>query len=344
MHDCKDYKAELWGWNTQAIDAVHSIHAQCSHPDLDAVRTVNSRDFCMNMWAKQHDMGVTGSKLCKTLASVLSQIESMNVPHAVIKPLFGNAGYGFIHIKNRDVNMIHKKQIQNLLTCQNAVAVEPWLDRVTDLSTRFIVTPEGAITSVTHHEMHTQHFGGFFAIMLEDNNPGIAPWEKKLAECAAITGKALSDAGYFGPAGFDSFVWRDESRHRLAAAIEINARHAMSSIAYALKKRLAPERVCYFRFISRKKHCLPDSYEQFEQLLGNAKWNSESNKGIMLASPLRVNHGYGWVQPERSAFFLAAESRDQLMYIDELLRNVLAKKTIGGCSPQCVPGSKIEEI
>jgi hypothetical protein len=325
-NDCKEYKAEVWGWNSQSLDAVRRVHAECFHPDLDSVRNVNGREFCMNLWKIRQNMGIPESRLCPTLESVLTQIESMNVEHAVIKPLFGNSGYGFIHIKNRDVNSIHKKQIQNLIACQNAVVVEPWLNRVYDLSTRFYVKPDGAITSVTHHQMHTQQYGGFFAILLENENPVISPWKNELAECAAVAGEALSQAGYFGPAGFDSFVWLDDcSRHRLAPIIEINARHAMSTIAYALKRRLAPNHICYFRFISRKKHLLPDSYDRFKEILGDMCWNSGLEKGILLASPIRVNHGNGWIQPERSAFFIAAHSRKEMLEMDGLLRNILAK-------------------
>ncbi|MGD9201194.1 MAG: hypothetical protein PVI26_06505, partial [Chitinispirillia bacterium] len=123
-----------------------------------------------------------------------------------------------------------------------------------------------------------------------------------------------------------SFLFRDDlGNTKLAPVIEINARHTIGCIAYRLQQRLAPSSVAMFRFISRKKHCLPDTYEEFLKKIGSLRFSRCSQRGVIIITPLRVSHQKNiWVQPQRSGFFITDETVESLLKLDDRLRKVLS--------------------
>jgi hypothetical protein len=207
------------------------------------------------------------------------------------------------------------------------VVVEPWLERLQDLSSRFTVGRDGSVTAPGHHRTHASRAGAFFADLLVPDDPVLAPWRSRLDEAAMAAGAALGRAGYFGPAGTDSFVYRDRrGDRRLAATIEINARMPMSTVAYALRERLGPDRVLYFRFIGRRRHRLPETYAALTQRLGPLAFDRARRRGVVLLTPLRVRHAEeAWHRPARSAFVVVGETESEVLALDERLRRAVSR-------------------
>jgi len=169
--------------------------------------------------------------------------------------------------------------------------------------------------------------GKFYADLIDPGDKLIAKWRKTLDDAVLTCAKELYKAGYFGITGFDSITWRDESgREKLATIIEINARHPVSSMAYAVHDRLAPDRVTMFIFVSNKKLALPDNYRVLQQKLGEHSFSRTGKKGVILLTPLRVWYKeLSRVQPERSVFFLAEETAEKVQELEKSIPEILVK-------------------
>ncbi len=314
-----------WGWNDRVVEKLKACGASCNHPDLSIIKQVNSRSYGY-LLNKKLNSGVPDGELFSSLESLLSHLNNLQPIPIVLKPLYGNAGYGFIRKQTPHLSESEIAQVTSHIKRDRAVLFEPWLNRIYDLSSRCYISKEGQISGIRHHRTLSNRAGAFFADWIDPEDPLVSLYHQVLDQLVFKTAKQLFNDHYWGPVGFDSFVWKDSiDQKQLAGCIEINARHPMSTVAYALYDRLAPNTVATFRFISKRRHRLPETYEKFEALLGSSSFNPKTNEGVLLVSPLRVSHGDGiWKQPERSAFFITATSSKKLEVLDHWLREILS--------------------
>ncbi len=323
---CASATGVPWGWNADAAALFAQAGAVCVHPDLSVVRKVNSRRFSFAL-NKKTKTGVPKGRYCDTFSQLIDTLKTWQDFPMVIKPAFGNAGYGFIRKTGPGLSENESRNLDRLFTDGNGVVAEPWYRRTADISSRCAISSAGKVSGVRHHQTLSNQAGTFFGDVLDANDTVIRRWREKLDKAVLCTAEKMFAEGYFGPAGFDSFLWPDNNgTEHLAAIIEINARHPMSSVAYALHDRLAPERVSLFRFIGKKRHTLPDTYGSFLKIPGGDAYNPDTKKGVFLVTPLRVSHGRDtWIQPARSAFFLVEETPEKLLALDEKLRKIFKK-------------------
>lgn len=322
---CNDMNGTAWGWNKESVTRLTNAGAQCNFPNFAIVKEANSRKFSYILNQKT-ETGVPGAKLIESMEQLHLSLESRRQFPLVIKPLFGSAGYGFIRKESAKLTDSEQKQAARFLGSDGCVIIEPWYTRLYDISTKCAINSLGNITDIMHHRTLSNRAGTFFANWIDPADTVINRWRDALDCAAESTLAQLHKLGYFGPVGFDSFVWEDtKGKHRLAAIIEINARHPMSSIAYALYDKLAPGTVSTFRFISKKRHRLPDNYTSLINTFGRDAFNKKTKAGIMLVTPMRLCHDTQWVQPARSAFFICAKTVQELFIVDERLRRILSR-------------------
>ena len=199
--------------------------------------------------------------------------------------------------------------------------MEPWCERVHDLSSSVTIFPDRSISPPRFQRFYSNKYGSFCGILLEPSSPLLQRYTPTLRKTSLQAASALAECGYYGPAGFDSFVYKDSSgQEQLAPVIEINARYSMSDIAHALWNRYARHRWCLYRFISHRKCTLPDTYEKWNNLLGDDLYNPLNCMGVALLTPLRVSHNDKLIQPSRKAFFIVADSEEILCEMDKRLR------------------------
>lgn len=324
---CDGYIAEPWGWNKQVIKRFTDIGAVCSGPDIAVVKKVNSHYFS-HRFNKITKTGVVGAQCCSSKEELIRMLRSWRRFPLVIKPEYGNVGYGFIHKKDAILNKSELKKVDRLFKAGKYVLVEPWLNRLTDISSRCVISREGAISGIRHHQGLSNSKGKFYADLIDPHDRLIGKWRKTLDDTVLTCAKELYKAGFFGTAGFDSITWQDDSgKENLSAIIEINARHPVSSIAYAVHDKLASDRVTMFVFIGNKKLLLPDNYRVLQQKLGDYYFSRGEKRGVILLTPLRVCYkGLRWVQPERSVFFLAEETVEKVRKLENSLYKIVSNK------------------
>jgi hypothetical protein len=317
-----DFNGIAWGWNKKSAERFQALGVHCKHPELSVIRTVNGREFCAKFNAETAT-GVPGSRFCKSAEDIRFAVHALknNFPF-VIKPTFGDPGFGFIIINSPDEMDGEPGRKIDRLIAQNGCVVEPWCERVYDVSSSCVLKSDGSIDSLRHYRCYTGKRGTFYGVVFGGTNPIIEQHREKLEQAVRHACRALTREGYFGPVSFDSLVFKDnKSGHlMLAPVIEINARYTMSFIAHALYSSIGCDRCCFFRFINRRLLSLPETYSAWEEYCGADCYSPEKRKGIITLSPLRVSHSAQWIQPSRSAFLIVASSEDEMVAMDARLR------------------------
>jgi hypothetical protein len=315
-----DYTAFPWGWSRSAVDRFLGYGVQVNHPPLESVRLVNSRRFCHEA-TKRHGLGVEGSTLCASVEEVHERIRTCRTFPLVIKPEHGNAGIGFIHMSSPGQS--DDDRLNRLYSRPGVSAVvEPWVDRLADISCRLELDGTGLIAPVTHHRTLNNRAGVYYGNRLEPEDPAIERWKPLLDEGALIISRELQAAGYFGPAGLDWIVYRDaRCGKEVIALVDINARQPMSFVAYGLRDRLAPGKHCLLLFAPRRGYPALTDYASWYRHCGEKAFDSESATGILVFTPFSYVAGTVEYRPLRHGFFIAGNTGQEMLEYEHHLRN-----------------------
>lgn len=314
-----EFSGVAWGWNEKSIERFSSLGVNCRHPDLQAVKTVNNRSFCAT-FNHTTRTGVPGTRFCASMDEARKTVHDLNNQFPLVaKPAFGGSGSGFITLRNSDqINGSVEKPMM-----LHGCTIEPWCDRLYDVSSSCFIKDDGTVSNLRHYRTFANKRGAFYGVAFGDENDKVVKkYREELGIAVDKAVRGVFDVGYFGPVGFDSFVYRDATNgnERLAAIIEINGRYIMSSIAHALHTSVGLSRSCYFRFLGRKTCAMPASYDECRDALGRDWYDPEERRGIILLSPLRSALGKTWCPPVRNAFFIVGLNSDGVRTMDDRLR------------------------
>lgn len=320
-------RGEAWGWNRSVVDLLTRAGADCCLPDTEIVKKANSRWYS-NYLAQKHGWGVPSSIYLSDIHDYHKALITLNDHYPlVIKPSYGGSGFGFKKIGS----FCEGNNIIKDIACffeHGGCVIEPWLDRIYDLSSRVEIANDGSISFIRFQRSCVNSFGAFYGIYIPPHDLILERYEKELEGNALKVAEELYSLGYWGPVGIDSFVYEDRLSgcRKLVCAIEINARHVMSDVAFALRDSCAPQKHCLFRFVSKKRGMVPEDYCDLEKLLGREMYDPVTQKGIIVVSPLCVYYKDKWNKPLRNIFFLAADSESELFELDKSLRERLKTK------------------
>jgi uncharacterized ferritin-like protein (DUF455 family) len=142
--------------------------------------------------------------------------------------------------------------IKNTIESQGSIILEPWLEKIADLSIQLEITSHGVrllgvrrfVTGPRLEYRGTYldpKLSSLGAEALRYLHSPAQPLEG-LRTLAQAVGTALAHAGYQGPAGIDAMLWQDpETRTlHLKPLVELNPRWTMGRIALELEKRVLP--------------------------------------------------------------------------------------------------------
>ncbi|MCA9563679.1 MAG: hypothetical protein KC561_09335, partial [Myxococcales bacterium] len=167
-----------------------------------------------------------------------------------------------------------------------SLVVEPWLDRVVDVSVQFEVGKSGEqpdpdrVLGITRFRTNArgQYKGTHIGPFMSGLEPELRRWiagpqgkafllSRHLERTARFVATKLRNLGYSGPAGVDAMVYRDARGLRLKPIVEINPRYTMGHIALALEGRVPGRRSGEFQLVSGPEAkrlgfaTLPDYYQ-----------------------------------------------------------------------------------
>ncbi len=186
--------------------------------------------------------------VCRTWEEVVG----VATPGHVLKAPLGTAGRG---LRRWEPGV--EAWARAVLDAQGALVVEPWLDRVLDLSVQIEVG--GALSVDPWGRFLTDPRGRYRGAVLGDvlrDQPAevrrlLAEQGETLAEMARHVGRALADAGFRGPAGIDALVYRRADGLALKPLVEVNPRMTMGRVARAIGRRVRRDRVALWTQVSR---------------------------------------------------------------------------------------------
>jgi len=174
--------------------------------------------------------------------AAVARIRSAGHPRVVFKRPLGTAGEGQLRFFEDEILDRQRRWLLASLA-EGPLRVEPWLDRVLDLS--FQLDASGLRGIV---RFHAEGNGRFRGAALEGPTTGLPPeiarfWAADGHEPRWIdaVGRRLADALQpTGPVGIDAFVYRSAGGLRLHPFVERNPRVTFGRLALDLRGRLAP--------------------------------------------------------------------------------------------------------
>jgi hypothetical protein len=187
-----------------------------------------------------------------TVCATLDEAEAAAARGWVLKAPFSTAGRGR---RRGPLDAAGRGWAARVLAEAGGLRVEPWRDRVLDVSFHFDVLPDGAARFVGLCRFFTTPAGQFTGTQpgrwLGDLDPGLARFLSRdgreprrlrtIGErVAAVLATRLAALGHTGPTGVDAFVYREGDGFRLDPLVEVNARATMGRLSLALDPRIHP--------------------------------------------------------------------------------------------------------
>ncbi len=177
---------------------------------------------------------------------------------AVVKAAWGTSGRGALRVDGSP-DAAQATWLARTLERQGAVVVEPWLDRVADLSVQLDLRGEGEVKVVGVTRFLADRRGQYAGHVVGPHDAGLGAEARRLLgerpggassgldvllAAARAVGRDLGAAGHRGPAGVDALLFRDGSGAlKLRPLVEVNPRTTMGRVALALQERVARGRV-----------------------------------------------------------------------------------------------------
>ncbi|MCK9410858.1 MAG: hypothetical protein M0Q53_01065 [Prolixibacteraceae bacterium] len=185
-------------------------------------------------------------KVCFNLVQIYTELGRRE--RAVVKTPWSSSGRGLLLFPNPDQKTKNDEVLSGMLNQQGFVTIEPWLEKIVDLSYQFI-SKTGEISYMGRTFFDTDSKGRYLGNLLTDTP--ILPekvsdfLETNNTQVVQLLKAALKDSGYSslyeGWIGVDALIYKTESsKLRFQPMVEINGRFTMGAIALKLREHLAP--------------------------------------------------------------------------------------------------------
>lgn len=282
-----------FGWNGSMADLNQRYRRPASHPALETVARVNGRRFARDLETK---LGTTlPGGVVKDVTEVTEVLAGNEWPEPgwVLKPEHGHSGIGMRRLESPGLEDAARAQLGAAFRDgEDAMILEPWLERVLDLTLSFRLRPGGAIDGLELHETEISHQGSFIGLWLDDRAAWRPTWGERLGRLAPAIGAALAREEYHGPVGVDAFVARSPATpcgagsEWLRPLSDLNARESMTGPVREFRRRYLPDRVVHWRFYSRRRMELPQTMEAWREGVGVDAFDPSTRTGALLTTPL----------------------------------------------------------
>lgn len=267
-----------WGWSPDTLDAFRPLRSRLVSVDGGnaswCAQLLESESFAQTgigklfskawsvaflaSWLKNHpeipafagneeEIGMT-LRTSEAILKRTTEILSEGRP-AALKAPYGTSGMQLKTIRSHDeLEGPTQGWIRNILASQGELIVEPWLNKICDLSIQLTVEDEririhGIRRFITGNRNEYRgtflggRFPGFETEHLRFLHSVLDPWHGFIQDL----GLCLQKEGYRGPAGVDALLWKDvDGNLRLKPLVELNPRWTMGQVALRLETHLAP--------------------------------------------------------------------------------------------------------
>ena len=259
----KFWTFEPWGWSPEAKKIFSPLKSRLIKPSKDHDRSPSSAEesvFSKTLAAKLREklaLNITPTVRCASIQELMDALGPLTLKSptgvVVLKSSFSASGRGMIRVKNQQLDDKQLAWAKSVMERDGHVLVEPWLDKILDLSAHIDITADGVVKFIGFTRFWTdargQYKGHIIGRMLDDCGPEIlgpwhhdGGWRSKLQATALAVGHEIFQQGYYGPMGIDAFIYRDSEGLRLRPMVEINPRYSMGRLALGIAPRITAKR------------------------------------------------------------------------------------------------------
>ena len=254
-----------WGWSPAAHFVLNNLKEKCGqefknspsfnwkpeHKSLFERST--SLNFLRRILNDNPPAWFIDPTLCGEIVESLDEIESHLKNHSsiVIKAPVSSSGRGIQIIRRQKLNASNRQWISGVLKQQKYLIVEPFLDKLLDLSFQFELLADSEIKyhgfSIFETNSNGQYKGTFIHLKIKSLLPDED--EKDILTKIELTAQILKNAlersefaaNYIGYLGVDALLFRETDHLKMQPCIEVNCRMNMGILSLQLEKLIHPE-------------------------------------------------------------------------------------------------------
>ncbi len=229
-----------------------------------ACATTLATDEPEGWWIREDELGGSHRSV-RSVTEAVAGIASRHVGPIAIKAPLGTAGRSMIRVIDGEFSAPQRGWVASTLRQQGSVVVEPWLDRIADLSFRLTVDHDGARVDDVGRFL-TDHRGQYRGAIVGPPTLGLSSVARRALagdgrdaarlrraadRVAAVVGEVARACGYVGPVGVDGLLYRRGDEIALRPVVEINPRLNMGHLAAQLRRRVASGRAALWAWMRR---------------------------------------------------------------------------------------------
>ena len=304
-----------WGWSPAAVRLFKDAFPSCSE-EFKASNVARWQASHKILYSRLTSMQLLGEivensavdwlpeifavpVICISLEEIYFQI-NLSVQTVVKSPL-SSSGRGLLLFPNPDLKKKNDEVLGGMLRQQGFVTVEPWLDKVVDLSFQFY-SRNGEITYRGCTFFETDDKGRYLRTFLNDKSnatPEVNDFLKlHHAEVVDLLQKALKSSGYRslyeGWIGVDAIVFRTETgKLKLQPMVEINGRFTMGAVALKIRDHLVPNADGFLQIIYSKSGNFLDFCQKQENFRPLKIIDGKIASGFLPLTPPLETHHFG---------------------------------------------------
>ena len=230
---------DCWGKTPSIAKFTKKHHLPFSMPNWSCIKEVNSKEFSFT-----HGEKLDGACLLHNETEAIHWIENTSGPR-VLKSVYGLSGRGHFLLQN-GFEKGAKSFLEKEWNLNRPVIGEPWVTRVLDFSTQWILSEQGALIYLGVTLCKNDLRGSYKKTIVlpserigEEHENHLADHKKK----AMVILNLMAQKGFFGPIGIDAMIYKKDNTNHLHPIVEINARKTMGWVALNLQKTYFPEKI-----------------------------------------------------------------------------------------------------
>ena len=193
----------------------------------------------------------------------------------IVKAPWSSSGRGLQILRPNEYNQTNKQVISGYLKQQGFVVVEPWHNKVLDLSFQFFSIGNGIIEFRGLTSFSTDHLGRYVGNFIQELPSDLSPelnefLQENLPSVKQVLLQELTSSNYstdyYGWLGVDALIFESfDGKLKIHPCLEINCRFTMGAIALSLRPHLSEQSIGEFRIMHGKEGHFAQLVEEMQE-------------------------------------------------------------------------------
>jgi len=306
-----------WGWSPAAHKLISPLKSGCCPEFLnspvaewrDVHRELYSRKTALTILQRiinenhsEHILSLTDvPEICTNHEQVIALQHKWG--KVVVKAPWSSSGRGLQILRPNEYNQTNRQVITGYLKQQGFVILEPWHNKVLDLSFQFFSFGNGKIDYRGLTTFSTDHSGRYIGNYLQELPPDLTRELKEflsenLGDVKTGLHQVLESSNYstdyYGWFGVDAIIFKSpDGKLKFHPCLEINCRFTMGAIALNLRTHLAEQSIGEFRITHGKEGYFAQFCEEKTRMEPLIVDNGEIVSGFLPLTPPLPENGFG---------------------------------------------------